>query len=183
KDLSKMPGTASSNFNEGESYQIIKDKSAETITVLDYINGFGTRYQYPDTLGKNGWKILDGTDTIASYTCQKALLKFRGRTYTAWFTTDIPVSDGPWKFSGLPGLILKIEDADKLFSFNLIGLTQPKTPLSIQISRADYLKCTRAEFKNQLKKRATGMQINFSDGNLELAEMSGKYDPLLMELE
>lgn len=184
KDFSKMPGTVMSNTMEGESYQIVKDKYAGVITVFDYVGATGTtKLQYEDKLGKLNWELVDGTDTIAGYASQKAILKFRGRSYTAWFTTDIPVSEGPWKFSGLPGLILKVEDADQLFSFSLIGLTQPKTSLPLFISKSDYLKCTRAEFDKQVMKRGMGMQINLVNGDMSIAEISGKYEPVLMELE
>jgi GLPGLI family protein len=54
---------------------------------------------------------------ILNYTCYKAIGKFRGRNYIAWFAPDIPVEIGPWKFRGLPGLILKVSDTNNFFSF------------------------------------------------------------------
>lgn len=62
------------------------------------------------------------TDTILGYPCMLATTNFRGRTYSAWFTLEIPINDGPWKFYGLPGLILKVEDSEGIFTFNAIGL-------------------------------------------------------------
>jgi GLPGLI family protein len=56
------------------------------------------------------WKILDEAKLIKSYKCYKAVSHFRGRNYTAWFTTDIKIIDAPWKFYGLPGLIMDIYD-------------------------------------------------------------------------
>jgi len=44
----------------------------------------------------------DDTLTVAGYVCQKATCLFRGRDYTAWFSNDIPISNGPWKFGGFP---------------------------------------------------------------------------------
>lgn len=61
------------------------------------------------------WNLLDETKKINNFTCQKATGKFRGRTYTAWFTSEIPLSYGPWKLNGLPGLILEVYDEDGLF--------------------------------------------------------------------
>lgn len=182
KDLSNLPGTKSSNAMEGESYQILKEKQG--ITVFDYLSGAtGTKLQYEDPFPKLNWELVEGTDTIATYACQKALLKFRGRNYTAWFSPDIPVNDGPWKFSGLPGLILKIEDADQLFSFTLIGMIQPKSVLPIVLSKADFLKCSREDFTQRRKKQGMGMQLHYADGVMSIAELPGKYDPVLMELE
>ncbi|MCX2452538.1 GLPGLI family protein [Pedobacter sp. PLR] len=182
KDLSNLPGMRSSNAMEGESYQILKEKQG--ITVFDYLSGAaGAKLQYEDPFPKLNWELVEGTDTVATYACQKALLKFRGRNYTAWFSPDIPVNEGPWKFSGLPGLILKIEDADQLFSFTLIGMIQPKSVLPIILSKADFLKCSREDFTQRRKKQGMGMQLHFADGVLSIAELPGKYDPLLMELE
>lgn len=65
------------------------------------------------------WKILPETAIIGEYKTQKAETKFGGRTWYAWFTTDIPFQDGPYKFSGLPGLIVKVEDAKGDYSFDL----------------------------------------------------------------
>lgn len=55
---------------------------------------------------------------------QKATCNFAGRTWTAWFTTEIPIQDGPYKFHGLPGLIVKIEDQTKSHSYELKGVNK-----------------------------------------------------------
>ncbi|MCF8319760.1 MAG: GLPGLI family protein [Flavobacterium sp.] len=63
------------------------------------------------------WELLNETKKINSFNCQKARGNFRGRTYTVWFTNDIPVSLGPWKLNGLPGLILEATDSLNQFQF------------------------------------------------------------------
>ena len=52
------------------------------------------------------WTLGTEHQTIIGYDCQKATCHWRGRDYEAWFTAAIPVKAGPWKFGGLPGLIL-----------------------------------------------------------------------------
>ncbi|HEY5370063.1 MAG TPA: GLPGLI family protein [Hanamia sp.] len=183
KDLSNMPGTISSEAAEGESYQVIKDKATHNITVLDYVNAIGDRFKYEDETGVLPWQISGITDTVSSYSCQKATLNFRGRDYVAWFTTDIPVSDGPWKFSGLPGLILKMEDTQGLFVFKLIGLQQLSPRLPIQIDDSKSIKCSRADFEKLKRKQGAGMQININAGNVIIAETPGKVDYIQMELK
>ena len=59
------------------------------------------------------WEIGNRNKVIANLNCVNATTHFRGRDYQVWFTTDIPVSAGPWKFFGLPGLILEVEDSKK----------------------------------------------------------------------
>jgi len=70
---------------------------------------------------KFDWKISNEKEKIGPYNTQKATADFGGRKWTAWFTTDLPFQDGPYKFSGLPGLIVKIEDDGKNYSWVLQG--------------------------------------------------------------
>ncbi len=66
------------------------------------------------------WSIQKETKTLAGYKLQKATAKFGGRKWAAWFTTDIPISEGPYKFRGLPGLILFIEDKEQNFIYSFV---------------------------------------------------------------
>ena len=59
------------------------------------------------------WKIEKETKKLGKFNCKKATTSFRGRNYTAWFTTEIAVPFGPWKLNGLPGLILEAYDTNK----------------------------------------------------------------------
>lgn len=70
------------------------------------------------------WTIGADTCTLLKYHCTKAETRFKGRHWTVWFTEDIPLDYGPWKLSGLPGLILKAEDAKRQYCFEAKGLEQ-----------------------------------------------------------
>lgn len=70
---------------------------------------------------KPEWKILPEKQKIGEYSAQKATTNFGGRQWTAWFSTDLPFQDGPYKFYGLPGLIVKIEDKTGSHSMTLVG--------------------------------------------------------------
>lgn len=72
------------------------------------------QYTVKDSINLN-WTILKEKKTIGNYECAKATTEFRGRKYTAWFTTKIPVDYGPRKFSGLPGLIVQIYDSKGVY--------------------------------------------------------------------
>ncbi len=68
---------------------------------------------------KLDWKILTEKEKVGEFNAQKATTDFAGRKWTAWFVTDIPIQDGPYKFHGLPGLIVKLEDQTHSHSYIL----------------------------------------------------------------
>lgn len=65
------------------------------------------------------WKIAPEVEKIGSWDAQKATTKMYGRTWTAWFAKSLPFQDGPYKFHGLPGLIVKISDDSQSHLFEL----------------------------------------------------------------
>ncbi len=85
-----------------------------------------------DTARIISWELLNETKNINSFKCQKAKGYFRGRTYTVWFTDDIPVSLGPWKLNGLPGLILEATD-----SLNQFQYFAEKVELQMEVNTID----------------------------------------------
>ncbi len=66
------------------------------------------------------WKISDSTKTFGGYQVQKATTQFGGRNWVAWFSKDIPIPYGPYKFNGLPGLIMELYDRKKDYYFKVI---------------------------------------------------------------
>lgn len=63
------------------------------------------------------WSIGTETKEILGYDCIKATASYRGREWTAWFTPEIPISEGPWKLAGLPGLVLEAYDKHSDYRF------------------------------------------------------------------
>ena len=63
------------------------------------------------------WTPANVTDTICGYPCQTAVADYLGRRWSVWYTTEIPVTAGPWLLWGLPGLVLQAVDQDRLFVF------------------------------------------------------------------
>jgi len=66
------------------------------------------------------WKLADETRIINTITCKKAEVRFKGRNWIAWYAPEIPLPYGPMKFSGLPGLIIKITDEKEDYDFELV---------------------------------------------------------------
>lgn len=84
---------------------------------------FFSHYQIEEDIPNIEWKLLsDSTKDIMGYKCQLAIANFRGRIWYAWYSLDIPVSLGPWKLSGLPGLILEAYDDKNFIRFKAFQL-------------------------------------------------------------
>lgn len=101
-----------------DNYQILKSyPDSEHLFFLGFAGL--DKFEYKEIPNFN-WQLKSTEKkTIGGYTCSLAIGSYAGRTYKVWYTTEIPVSDGPWKFSGLPGLILEVEDLSGEF-FTLV---------------------------------------------------------------
>ena len=111
------------------STYVYKNYPTGQMTITDRISL--QDYCYVDSLHAQTWTMGDSTREVLGYMCQQATADFRGRRWTAWFTTDIPISDGPWKLGGLPGLILEAYDEGQQHVFTAVGLERVKDELII----------------------------------------------------
>lgn len=127
-------------------------------TVQDAV--FTDRYIYSEDNDRPEWKILPDTADIMGYTCHKATCHYRGRDYVAWFSSDIPTDKGPWKFSGLPGLIFKIHDVGKHYIFELQSLKQEVIP--IEYTEHKGIKYNLTDRKKLLRMKAKMKRIGVS---------------------
>jgi GLPGLI family protein len=134
------------NRNAGtSSFEIFKNYPYKKLTVTE-IGGqsfLGGTFIYEEAMPTFNWEIKNETSTILSYLCQKATVTFSGRTYEAWFTMDIPINNGPWKFGGLPGLILKIGDIKQHVVFECVGIEKLKQLEPIKLYSFKYTQITR----------------------------------------
>ncbi|QNN40713.1 GLPGLI family protein [Pedobacter roseus] len=107
-------------LKSGKPTFVFKDFSRKKLLLSDYV---GTKKVIlKDTLNNFKWKILKEKKKIGSFNCIKAETAFRGRLYEAWYTENIPIQNGPWKFCGLPGLIVMVRDTKSDFVYELTGI-------------------------------------------------------------
>ena len=146
-----------------ENSEILKDRNTHEIITSDMSDLDIQNQQYyllKENIDPQGWDILDETSEIMGYTCQRAICSFRGRDYNAWFTTEIPVNDGPYKFYGLPGLILSIEDTEGEVKFNAIGMEKLENTIIVSEDKSNYIECTPEQY-NTVKKRIQQTTVSY----------------------
>ena len=131
----------------GDSELILKNFKTDVSCFHGII--FGQSYQYEEPIPEINWELTDGTKEILGYECHKATARWRGRDWTAWYS-DIPFSDGPWKFTGLPGLILGLEDATGEHRFQAIGIKKDNYPFGFR-RKSKPIKTKREKFEAMQK--------------------------------
>ncbi|WBV60754.1 GLPGLI family protein [Chryseobacterium camelliae] len=116
------------------------------------------------------WKIYSEKSKLEKFDIQKAEVNYGGRKWIAWFAPDIPINDGPYVFYGLPGLIVKIEDEERNFSFNLIEVQNSSGTVNyrnkgIMISWTDFQKIALDYYADPFAPaKSLGIPIRVDDG-------------------
>ncbi|RRQ46511.1 GLPGLI family protein [Chryseobacterium sp. SC28] len=114
----------SANITKGQNSQlwdtstpvVVRVKNSNTNSNYILINDV---FVY-NTEDKINWNLEKDTKKFENYTLQKATATFGGRKWTAWFCKEIDISEGPYKFRGLPGMIFQIYDDKNNFDFTLV---------------------------------------------------------------
>lgn len=89
-----------------------------------YTNTLEFKHFYiKDSLNIMNWTIQDKKKDVLGYSCTEAIAPYGGRLYVAYFTDEIPISNGPWRFNGLPGVILEIKSLDNYFEIVATSIT------------------------------------------------------------
>lgn len=94
---------------------------------MDHTERVYKTYIVEEPIPTINWAIAQDTKDIQGLSCQKATATFRGRNYTAWFSSALPYSNGPWKLGGLPGLIVAASDDKKEIVFEFAGFEDLST--------------------------------------------------------
>ena len=163
---------------------IFKDFENETINIRRIV--IFQPYTTQESLPKFEWKITDQEKKIGKFQCKLAKTSFRGRDYNAWFTTEIPIFDGPWKFNGLPGLILEVIDSKKEYQFIYKSIEIPPKENEMIVFREDginlpfneFIKADDIEFQ-KLRKQT----LASSDGEGNLTVTKPKHNPIELIFE
>ncbi|WP_213522587.1 GLPGLI family protein [Nonlabens sp.] len=130
---------------------------------LTYYDNIGyDEYEYKEKINHQ-WKLGDKSKNIAGYNCKNAFVDYGGRSWEAWYTLEIPINAGPYKFKGLPGLIIKITDSTYSYDFEVTEIKNKKKLILKktyhEMSDKDRYQTNRSSF-NLLKHRFKSMSFN-----------------------
>ncbi len=175
----------------GKEFKDLKQKSTVTETEI-----YGKEFLIVDTLAGHDWKLGSETKKIGNYTCYKATYTIKpqpredkntsGTTHmfdalndketvvTAWYTPEIPVSNGPGSYWGLPGLILEVNDGFTTLVCSKITLN-PKDKFIIK-PPVKGKKVTQAEFDRIMEEKTKEMEEMDNDrgsGNGTVIKIGG----------
>lgn len=174
---------------DGKIYKNIKSKM-----MLSEEDFFGKEFLITDSLHNWNWQLLSETKKIGNYTCYKAISvipvtkedmaeyekmkskKSEGktqlftvsepkeRTITVWYTPEIPISQGPGEYWGLPGLIMEVSDANTVILCSKIILN-PKDKITIKVPK-NGKKVTKKEYDRLIEKQME--QMKDSKGDIQI---------------
>lgn len=184
KGARAAPTNQKSLFYEEITCDLTKNKM-----YVDYRMPLGVPpYTYIEDIPAIQWQLCDEKKTLFGYNCQKATCHFRGRDYIAWYTAEIPLKYGPYKFTGLPGLILAIADTAHEFVWDCIGIHKDSKKVIAKYWTRYGVRCDRAKARAALKLvhqnlvgylTGSGMKVNLVDKNDQVKEMkSGGIPPI-----
>lgn len=173
--LDGMYSTYGKRKRQTEGYNVYKgypDKG-----MLSFSRPLGDWFEYSEPMNLMKWKETEGDTIVIGHPCKKAITHWRGRTWTAWYALDIPVSDGPWKLHGLPGLILAAKDLSGDFSYTAFAIEKKISPI-IRIDKPHQEVSIKKlnELEKDIKRDYWGTinKIKGREGEIEVLGKDGK---------
>ena len=175
-------------YDECEPITVYMLTNKSDSTLAYYGKVFINYYRYEEPVPRFDWKYEDETREVMGYECRKATTRWRGRDWTAWYS-EIPVSAGPWKFNGLPGLILRLEDSKGEHMFEAVDSKDHVYPIGWR-RKSIISKTTREKYNADLrdyKENAGAMMVD--SGMVQVDENRGAnmrkvrlfYNPIELE--
>lgn len=136
-------------------------------------------FRYEEDMPQLEWELTDSVVNVLGYECHSAVCNFRGREWTAFYTEDIPIMEGPWKLQGLPGLIMKASDKDGNYMFECIGINS-KADRPITIYKVPYVSTSRSRYYDAKHRYDVNPYAYYEEGgNGHIPVTDGNGNPLL----
>lgn len=138
--------------------------------IINYLNYNVYRFIFDESINFK-WELTKETKNILGYKCKSASINFKGRNYIAFYTDELPFSDGPYKFNGLPGLILEISDLNNNYFFKAVALKKLSKNFNYKIfNENSYKKIELEEIKKLEDKIKEKPSILIMNENIKLSD-------------
>ncbi len=164
-------------------YKIYKNYPTGKITCTDHV--IPDSYKYEEDFKLFNWQLSADTATIRGYHVQKATTSFGGRDWIAWFAPELPYNDGPYKFNGLPGLIVKVYDTRNHYVFEMTSIEKAQEGTLITMREKQYIETTKLNFfkaedafRDDIVNRAREAGASSDDQQLAARNMARRNNPI-----
>lgn len=165
--LSKLDAYDVNYYNDVKLY--FKKDSNQYFT---HTNLNALKYKFSEDANSIKWNLINDSKKINDYNVKKATTSLYGREWIAWYTENIPVAYGPYKFKDLPGLILELHDSKNQFKFELNSLEVDTTTYATLFTDIETINSTKADFINVTKKyREYPEKITIKTGDSPLKDL------------
>ena len=134
-----------------KTFMYVMKNHADSITTVYDKAGMTGSGRYDEPFSEIRWEICDSSKTILGYECIMATTDYHGRTWTAWFSPEISVHDGPWKLCGLPGLILEASEPSGQHTFTADGIEKSGQPIRPVFGEKKYDRMNRRQMLKDLR--------------------------------
>ncbi|WP_194851871.1 GLPGLI family protein [Nonlabens antarcticus] len=196
KKLAKPMGNGdyslSFNAHNGSTAAVYKDLLKQQYIKSEDI--LGKDFLVTGPLESYDWQLTGETKTIGKYTCYQATFKpvlsqaeieadeaekqqggilsmipDEDNTITVWYTPEIPISNGPGVYQGLPGFILEVKEKHTILLCTKIEInpknfdevSKPKSGKMINVADFEALKIEKL---GEAGNRSSGMSVNIIKG-------------------
>lgn len=169
-------------YPHATSFYVARHKQKCELQVYGWVLSNG--YIYSEPFPDFQWKLSQDTATVCGYLCHRATADFRGRQWTAWYA-DIAVSEGPWKFAGVPGLVLRVVSADKEHEFTAVSIRKSRSLITrekkavVRTTREKFSR-TEKDYKSDPRQYMAGSQLAPQDMQGNEIKVAGRklfYNP------
>lgn len=149
------------------SMYVFKDFDSQLKTVYDdYSDQFAV---FTEPFDEMQWEVVeDSTRNLLGYDCVMARTSYHGRDWTVWFAPEIPLHDGPWKFAGLPGLVLQATESCGMYTFIANGIETTTQDIPGMVRADWYHKEDRKKYLKGKYKHLKDPLADLAGGNLPL---------------
>ena len=153
--------------NRTVSMYVSKDFDSRLKTVYDdYSDQFAV---FTEPFDEMQWEVVeDSTRNLLGYECVMARTSYHGRDWTVWFAPEIPLHDGPWKFAGLPGLVLQATESCGMYMFIANGIETTTQDIPGMVRADWYHKEDRKKYLKGKYKQLKDPLADLAGGNLPM---------------